>query len=375
MALATGRRGALWAIAALLAVPACAKDIVLPDEVREDVCGDGVLGPTEECDTSGPGCAACKITPGYTCDDDGCYVPCGDGIVGDGARCDGAHKVDDCDMTGYWVSRETDFSRDTILNAVQTSSTWYAYHFTQTGDVFQVDQMLQCGLHVSGSANVDYTPGSYRGLIYANDQSPKGAHGPRKGTFKAQGGGCGFTFDRWYTVFGVTADFVPPDFSQKPDLSSLPPLPYEDDPVNPHGDHLQGADDPDGDGFVGYAVHIGGITPGTREAAHRDFKEYFTGGDAPVPQQAIQFSVNGAFDLQENVLSVHDCSSWCSLVKTSAVPDHTLTPRVTLRFLGKTLTSPSVRAVFAGNPGDDLTTDLATCANARLALPHDPSKS
>lgn len=364
---------ALWVGVAMLAASACAKDVVIPDEVREDICGDGIVGPTEECDTSGPGCIACRIVPGYQCDDTGCYVPCGDGITGNGPHCDSPHKVDDCDMTGYWVSRETDFERDAILNEVQTSSTWYVYRFSQVGDAFQVEQVLHCGVHVSGSANVDYTTGSYRGLMYANDQSPAGAHGPRKGTFKVQGDGCAFTFDRWYSVRGVVAGLLPPDFSQKPDLASLAPLPYEDDPLHPHGDHLQGSDDPDGDGYPGFAVRIGGIAPGTRNSAQRDYKEYSTAGST-VPRQAIEFQVNGAFDLQENVLSVHDCTA-CSLIAAKASVDKSLTPRITLRFLGKTLGSPAVRAVFVGNPGDDVTSDLATCANARAALPHDPSKS
>src|ERR1700679_2306369 len=82
-----GRVNALagLAIASALVASGCTKDVVLPDQVVNDMCGDGVKGPSEVCDNDGPGCTNCTATPGYACDDDNhCFVPCGDGIEGDG---------------------------------------------------------------------------------------------------------------------------------------------------------------------------------------------------------------------------------------------------------------------------------------------------
>ncbi len=54
-----------------------------------EVCGDGILTATEECDTGKKaGCDAnCKIIPGFTCtgslgSSSNCSIRCGDGIFG-----------------------------------------------------------------------------------------------------------------------------------------------------------------------------------------------------------------------------------------------------------------------------------------------------
>jgi hypothetical protein len=44
-----------------------------------------------------------------------------------------------------------------------------------------------------------------------------------------------------------------------------------------------------------------------------------------------------------------------------------------MRYLGSSLTSPRVAAIVVRNPGEDADSDLLTCANVRIALPHDPS--
>jgi len=360
----------------MLLAPACAKDVVLPSTSGETTCGNGVVDSNEDCDVKSAGCSACKITPGWQCVQNTCFYPCGDHVDGSGPQCDGAHKTEACDMTGWWIARENDAVRDDVLNNPQPASTWYLYRMSQSGGAFQVEQALHCGFHVTGSATVDCTPATLKALLYRNDPSVNGKNGPRKGTFQSNGAGstCSFTFDRFYRVRGGMDSLLPADFSQKPPLSALAPMPYEPDPLNPKGEHLEGVEDTDGDGIPGASFQITGLANGVREATQRDFKEYATINGEVVPENAIQFTAHGDWELQESVLSVNTCGATCPLIKTPGHVDNvTLVPRITMRYLGSSLASPRVAAVVVRNPGEDPDADLLTCANVRIALPHDPS--
>lgn len=362
-------------IAATIALGACTHDVVLPDATQQDLCGDGVVQSSEDCDTQSPGCTNCKTTPGWQCLQNTCFYPCGDGVSGSGSgsNCQATTKDAACDMTGWWISRENDAVRDAVLDNPQPASTWYLYRFSQNGDSFQVEQALHCGFHVTGSATVDLTPGALKALLYRNDPSVNGTHGPRKGKFAVDNNVCDFTFDRFYRIRGGTDALLPTDYSQKPPLASLTPLPYEEDPLHPTGQHLDNAEDTDGDGIPGIAVLITGVTTGVREATQRDYKEYATSANETVPENAIQFTVHGDWDYQESVLSVNSCTACALLTTPGHVDNATLIPRVTMRYLGSSLTSPRVADVVVRNPGEDIDADLLTCANIRIALPHDPS--
>jgi hypothetical protein len=363
-----------------LVVLACAKDIVLPSSDNPDICGDGIVGPTEACDNPSAGCSGCQVTPGWVCQDNTCWYPCGDGISGDGTQCMNATKDLACDMTGWWIARENDAVRDDVVSAPQTASTWYLYRFSQTNGAFQVEQALHCGFHVTGSATVDCTPGTLLGLLYRNDPSVNGQH-VRTGTFQMQDGGvCTWTFSRFYRIRGGTTVLVPTDFSTKPALADLVPLPYEDNPLQPTGAHLDNQEDTDGDGFPGASFQITGLATGIRESTQRDFKEYNPSGTETVPQNSISFTVHGNYDLQESVLSAQDCGyispmepGLCPFIIEGSHIDPTLIPRITMQYLGSDLASPRVAAVVVNNPGDNSTLDLETCANVRTALPHDPN--
>ena len=366
------RFSVLVLLAACIA-PACTHDVVLPDATNGDVCGDGIVGTTEDCDTASPGCTQCKVTPGWQCVQNACFYPCGDGVDGAGPQCQGAHKTQACDLNGWWVARENDYVRDSILNEVQVASTWYLYRLSQTGPAFQVEQAIHCGVLVTGSATVVLTPGSIKGLLYANDPSPAGKHVPRKGTFVETPDGCELTFDRFYRIRGGVEDLLlPADFSTKPDLATLPVLPFEEDPLHPTGQHLAGAADIDGDTLPGAAFLIEGATGGIRNSVQRDFKEYASLPNQPVPKNAIDVASPGAWDVEENVLSVSQCTA-CALLTTAGHTDAALVPRITLHYLGTTLQSPRVQAVVVKNLGEDIAADIQTCANVRNALPHDPS--
>jgi hypothetical protein len=362
------------AIAAALVVSGCTKDVVLPDQVVVDTCGDGIKGPTEECDNDGPGCSNCAPTPGYACDDQNhCFVPCGDGIEGDGDDCTNAHKPEACDMTGYWVARETDFTRDQVIDAVQTASTWFVYHFAQHGSSFEIAEDIHCGIKVTGSATVEYTKGTERAFLYANDMTKAGPHGPRKGTFEPAGDGCRFELDRWYNIRGGVLSLLPGDFLGKPPLADLPALPSVPNPVHPPNLPIPGATDPDHDGHPGASYLVTGIVNGIRNSVQRDYKEFASNDGQWVPRHAIDFVVPGGNDLQEDIFSVTKCGSGCELIASHGFVDPKLIPRVHLHFLGKTLDGSNIATVIAGKLRSDPSVDEITCENARAVLPHDPS--
>lgn len=350
---------------------ACAKDVVLPDQELETVCGNGVREPGEQCDVQSSGCMACSVVPTWTCDERRCQQRCGDGVVSEGSNCESPRRDSECDLTGYWAARESDYTRDAIVGSVQSSSNWFLYRFSQRGDTFAVEESLDCGIHVTGSATVDYTTASQRAIVYASRMDASSPRGPRRGTSRRSGGGCALSLDRWYKVAGAVDALLPTDFAAKPALTTLPPLPRVIDPVAGNENPI-GADDLDGDRIPGVAFSIVGIAKGIRNAAQRTWKEYATPADAPAPLTALTFDVPGGFDVQESVLRVTECGSACALVASPARAADNITPRLTLSFIGKTLGSARVADVVVSAPRRDLGEDLSTCAKVRALLPHAP---
>jgi hypothetical protein len=354
----------------LLAAPACAKDVVLPDQPGVAVCGDGVVEAGEGCDSTSAGCVDCAVVPGWTCPHNVCSYVCGDGVIGSGPTCSDARRDTDCDMTGFWTVRESDYTCDSVFNNPQTSSNWYLYEIVQNGGTFQLTNSLDCGVHVTGSVTVDYTIGALDAVMYENPMDGRGSHGSRHGTSAATEGGCAVSLERWYVVRGATSAFLPGDFAADPPLASLAPLPTVSDPIN-GTTFPAGATDPDGDGFPGVAFQISGLVSGIRDSVQRVWKAYQSIPGTPIVAGALQFSVPGAFALQENILHVSQCGAGCALLTTPASPS-THPVSTTFAFLGKTLGSARVSAIVAGAPGKNVDADLATCANLRLVLPHDP---
>lgn len=388
---------AVLGLALLASSAGCAHDVILP---VASLCGDGKKTGTEECDVVGTlGCDNCHVAHGWTCTEDACTATCGDGIQAAGEACDSADrtqcdsschvgtKAEACDMTGYWIARQTDFSRDTFFADVQTSSNWYVFKLSQTGDSFQVEEAINCGVRVTGSATAELTEAGVRGLLRLNpqDKDVPPPRKPRQGTFTTTGDGCTFAMDRNYMVRGANpAMFLPSptDFPLKPDLSTLPPLPHEDTPIKPTSQHLDdGTTDDDGDGDPGITYQIGGSTSGRRSVVQRDWNEYSTTSDFHIPANAIEFTARCDFDNQENILHVTACPpAGCRILLAGSSHAENLTDRVTFRYLGKNLDDEGVKRVLAGplkgsgDGGDGLDIDMKTCANARTDLPHDPSK-
>jgi hypothetical protein len=375
-------RSRKWGIVALFGAAAggCASDRILPAEAR---CGDGIVTLPEECDVESPGCDACRVAAGYACDDTACHEVCGDGdVVGteecdppDGIRCDQSCKEasrQGCSMDGWYVARQTNYSRDTIVGQVQTSTNWYLYRFAQSGDAFEVREHLGCGLYVSGSVTVSLDRGSNRALLYSTHQGPEFAQGPRRGESTRDGDGCRFSFERWYLVRGAEDRFLPDDFRAEPALSTLPPLPEEDDPLHPSPDGPEGAIDSDGDGRPGFALRLTGNLPGLRSVIQRDWNAYVAFDDRAILPDAVEFVARSDFDNQEEVLSVAECDpAACGLLVAGSTPAQDLPGRVTFRYLGQSIDEPRVASIVRGPPGADTDVDLETCALVQAALPHD----
>jgi hypothetical protein len=358
-------------LGAVAAVEACASDAVLPDQQATATCGNGVVEPGEACDNASPGCAQCLVVPTWTCPANVCSPICGDGVLGSGPTCAGAHRDSDCDLTGFWAVRETNYACDGIFHNPQTTSQWYLFEIAQRGDGFEVISDFDCGAHVSGSVTVDYTLPSLHGVMYLNAMDGRSPHGRRTGTSSRVAGGCAASLERWYMIEGVTTDYLPTDFSAKPSLDSLRPMPSVKDPTSAVVD-LPGTTDPDGDGFPGIAIRIAGIVSGIRDSAQRDWKEFASIPGSPVDAAALTFHFPGAFGLQENVLHVSECGTGCGLLNSPA-PASMAPGRVTFALLGKTLGSARVSSVVVAPPLESIDSDLATCANLRLLLPHDPT--
>ncbi|MBS2015835.1 MAG: hypothetical protein JST00_23305 [Deltaproteobacteria bacterium] len=355
--------------ACLALATACVHDGVLPDQEIAAVCGNGLVEPGEACDVASPGCVACNVVPTYTCTPRGCTTTCGDGVVGENGGCTSPRREASCDMTGYWAARESTYLRETILGGLQISSNWFFLRFQQDGEGFRVVEGLDCGILVTGSATVRYSPESLRAILHANRQEGSGSRPARRGVARAVPSGCEVSLERWYNVRGLSEDFLPPDFTTKPPLDSLRPMPTVRDPAG--SERPEGAIDPDADGYPGLAFQISGIAGGVRNALQRDYKEFATPAGASVPANAMTLVIPGAFDLQENVMRVTECGGSCSLIATLARVAKDIPAKIALSWVGRTIDGPRTRLVAPRPPGESLDADLAICANVRLLLPHD----
>lgn len=355
-----------WAAACVAAasIAGCASDVVLPDAIVQPVCGNGLVETGEQCDVESPGCISCTVVPTWTCQGTTCTPICGDGVT-----CGAIRRERDCDMTGYWAAREINGTREAVLGSLQLASNWFLYRFEQLGDELVVADSLDCGVRVTGTATVDYTPGTLRGLMYRSRMDGASPRGARKGKARPEAGGCAVSLDRWYKVRGLSDAYLPADFSRRAPLASLAPLPTVADPVTSR-ELPAGAEDPDGDGIPGAAYQVAGIANGIRSSAQRDWKEFATLAGGTVPAGALSFEIPGAFELQESILRVTDCGAGCGLLAATARVAEDFTPRMDLVYLGAALGGARVSQVVAGSPRQSLEADLATCARVRLVLPH-----
>ncbi len=380
------RRAVRACTAAALLLPACAEDTILPAPGAA-VCGDAEVSGEETCDTESEGCIDCQVQPGWVCPDNACSSVCGDGLVVGDEQCDsdtdpgcdsacrsGSRVTQDCDMTGWWAIQQFDFPVDNVVNALQTSTTYYLEEYTQSGDTFTVKDGLFCGVIVSGSADVNLSDDSTRALLYENARFNHPTQGARSGISRQAGDECDVSAERWYSVRGLDSSFLPADFRTKPALSDMLPLPEESDPEHP-GAAPAGTEDWDGDGLPGLLWILSGNANGKRSTVQRDWTELFADPEFPVRAGALEFVARGAFDTQENIMVLQDCPPiGCGVVGASGTPSQTVKSRTRLRYLGQSLSDPRVAELVVGPPGQDEDHDVETCARLRKSLPHRDSR-
>jgi len=356
----------------LLALSGCSHDVVLADTNVTSTCGNGITEANEECDVTSPGCIDCQVQSEWTCTASACSPLCVDGVVGtndSGSECVDPQRDSACDLSGFWAVRETAYLRDQVFGSVQVSSNWYLYEIAQTGDAFTISASLDCGVHVTGSATIDYPPATERALIWENPEDGTDmARGKRQGTSTTMADGCAITLAPWYFVRGATTAYLPSAFASDEPLSGLAPLPSVANPITGNV-FPAGATDPTTANIPGMGTLVSGLIPGVRYSAQRSTASFATTTD--LAAASLQLVIPGSFDVQENVLRVTECGSGCSLLTSLAIPATDLPPHATMQFIGKTLGSARVAPIVTAAPRADIDLDLQTCANVQVMLPHD----
>lgn len=313
--------------------------------------GGGQAGGGSGHGTSGAGGVGAAGSSGANASGSGGALSTNDAGAGAGAAGSSGGNVPedaDCDLNGIWIARLTTFSRDTVFNNIQTASSWYYYELAQSGRDVTVTAALDCGIQVSGSADVTISSDTTKALLTRNDQTG------RRGTFAKDGDHCALAIDRFYSTRGVPrAMYLPADLSANPELSTLtPPLPTEAMPA--------GNEDWDGDGNPGIAFNVSGL--GARHVVQRDWNQFFSDDTHQVALQANEFVVRATFDSQENILATSGTLG--SLLTAGSAPASGGLHRITFRRLGRDRSDAAVSAVRV----DDA---VQSCYNVQAALPHD----
>jgi hypothetical protein len=280
----------------------------------------------------------------------------GDGAAGSasaGTAADGGRPTaqdPECDSSGVWIARLTTFSRDSVFNSVQTASNWFYYELAQAGREVVVTRSLDCGMQVSGSADVTINAATTRALLHRNDQAG------RKGEFYKDADHCTFRLARFYSTRGAArATYLPDDLAHSPELDALAPaLPTEAMPA--------GAEDWDGDGSLGLAFNVAGL--GARHVVQRDWNEYSSVGDpsTPIAFHANELVAAASFDSEEHILAVS--GGLGALLRAGATPANGMRHRIAFRRLGRDVDDPAVAAIRDAD-------ELETCYNIQDAMPHD----
>ncbi|MFI5308838.1 MAG: hypothetical protein ACHQ53_15885 [Polyangiales bacterium] len=270
---------------------------------------------------------------------------------GDAAAATGASDAaedPDCDMNGVWIARLTTFNRDTVFQAVQTASSWYYYEIEQHGRTVTIAHALDCGIQVSGSADVTINRATTTALLTRNDQAG------RSGQFGKQTDHCVLTIDRFYSTRGIPrAVYLPKDTSSNPDLRTLTPdLPTAQMPA--------GNEDWDGDGHPGIAFNVAGL--GSRHVVQRDWNEFYADDASPIALGASEFTARARFDNQEEILETSGALG--GLLMAGSTPATSLNHRILFRRVARDASDPAVAALHVME-------DVDTCYNVQAALPHD----
>ena len=248
-------------------------------------------------------------------------------------------------MTGTWAFHSVahPLPDSNLSSAIQYSSSWVYYEFTQSGDSFEVTKSMNCGAE-SGiperlkSAMVTFSDATLDAILAETMNSQIG----RTGTFADDGaGGCEFSLEKWYSVTSLPASLASdaqadPGFVLPLDMSG----------------HVSDALDWDNDGTPGIAYITEGLVSGIRHAIELSWNSFRSHDEYDhVPgQNSSDFDVRMDMDIAEYVTSATK-----EALKAGAI----MQPNSDNSARFKRLPASSVGS-----------TDAGTCANIAGDMPH-----
>lgn len=263
---------------------------------------------------------------------------------------------DGCDLTGVWAARQVAFNQDTIIGAIQTASQWFVLDVRDDGDAIEFTWSIECGVEVSGSANVLLDRAALPILMRHNPWDG------RTGTFRRVGESCALEIEPMYAAIGMAReDAFPTDGTTPPieELASRYPMPTPDDPT--------GAQDWDGDGVPGVAYRVSRPISGKRNEVQRWWYRYFSAPGYEIPPGATEFVARAYLETESVVMGVEGCAPLCGLLEAGSVVAPGAEHRIYFVRLGDDLASADPEIVV---PGDD----LETCYRLQEFMPHDPDE-
>lgn len=269
----------------------------------------------------------------------------------------------DCDLNGIWIAQQ--ISVATAIGAAQYGNVWHYLEFEQNGVDVRIAKQFDCGGAVKGTLNVTFRDATTRSVMTHNRQMG------RRGTMKKNAsGGCDVAFERFWGVRGaVEANFIPSggrnSMADMTQVQAERPLPK---PMTPAG-----AEDWDGDTFMGIGWDVAGAVTGRRHSVQRDWSSWFTDATYPVTAAlnwTTDIVLRAEVDLEDSVFATEPANNF--LLASVATSDiRNVNNRLVMRFLGRNASDPRLRAVpiTGTDPVADPATALATCLAIQAALP------
>jgi hypothetical protein len=269
----------------------------------------------------------------------------------------------DCDLNGIWIAQQ--ISVATAIGAPQYGNVWHYLEFEQNGVDVRISKQFDCGGAVKGTLNVTFRDATTRSTMAHNRQMG------RRGTMKKNAsGGCDVAFERFWGVRGaVEANFIPSggrnSMADMTQVQAERPLPK---PMTPAG-----AEDWDGDTFMGIGWDVAGAVTGRRHSVQRDWSSWLTDSAFPVTAALhwpTDIVLRAEVDLEDSVFATEPANNF--LLASVATSDiRNANNRLVMRFLGRNASDPRVSAVpISGtDPVADPATALATCLAIQAALP------
>jgi hypothetical protein len=242
-----------------------------------------------------------------------------------------AARDPDCDFNGIWIAKQVTVSE--ALGLPQSSNNWYFLELAQSGTEVRVSRHFDCGIEVAGSATVTLSRASLQALTMLNPQVG------RTGTVTKQAERCAFELERFWSIRGAEARFLPNGMRDV--LVDIADLALEN-PLPAPG-RTEGAIDVEMDGKPGVAVQVSGIISGTRNSVQRDWTHWFTEPGfeiTPSTDWPDELRIRADFDNEESILDPRS-----GLLVSNSTPRASAKHIVRLRFLGRDASDPRAARV------------------------------